>query len=555
MFYTEYRPQKFGDLIGLEHVVESITGALASGRPAHAYFFTGSRGVGKTSVARILAKALNCTDPQTKLSSATPSYVKFEPCLKCKSCTSIKEGNNLDLIEIDAASNRGIDDIRTLKDNINLSPTGAKNKIYIIDEVHMLTTEASNALLKTLEEPPSHAYFVLCTTNPEKVLTTIKSRCQQFQFTRPTIDEISNKLKLIAKDNKYEISDEQVKRIAIVAKGAYREAETILEQMMSGDKHILELLNEQESNYYELTSLLLGGQTADAIKFVYEVYQRGVSLENWTEKYVEYLRALILEKLQVKSVDNSFDLNNLEKQLAMDANLNELKVLVERFSLAIREFKDAVLPTLPLELAAIDVTKSMSQQEATKPSGTDGPIGSAKTEGKESPVTSKVESADKSPKVNPFESASKVRKEESADTSTVASTSTDKPASPEPSKSTKKSKTFDYKGLIEKIKPENHSIHLILSSCEFINFDGENLRVSAFYSFHKERLMTNKIRDIVEKIASEICGVKVVFWCDMSDKKPEGKRLTDKNVMTPEKSSGIENVFEEVFGDDLVTAS
>ena len=196
MFYTEYRPQKFADLIGADHIVLSITSALANSNAPHAYFFTGGRGIGKTTTARLLAKALTCTNPKL-LDHPT---VKFEPCGECKSCKMIQNANHLDVIEIDAASNRGIDDIRTLKENIALSPTLGSSKVYIIDEIHMLSNDASNALLKTLEEPPQHAYFVLCTTNPEKVLDTIKSRCIQIVFKRPQISDLVAKITKIATD-------------------------------------------------------------------------------------------------------------------------------------------------------------------------------------------------------------------------------------------------------------------------------------------------------------------------------------------------------------------
>src|SRR3990167_6064473 len=298
MFYTKYRPQKFSELIGLNHVVSSITGAIAGGNPPHAYFFSGSRGIGKTTTARLIAKALNCESPEINSSDL---IVKFEPCGKCSNCLAIQNGSHIDLIEIDAASNRGIDNIRELKDNVILSPSLGKSKIYIIDEVHMLTTEASNALLKTLEEPPAHAYFILCTTNPEKVLLTIKSRCQQFHLTRQTTENIVAKLVKIVKDSKKDMADESLKKIAIAAKGAYREAETLLEQIVSGDASEDKILASHNLNYFSFAKAVFAGSRAESIELIHEIYSGGENIEYFTEKFVEYLRSLLFSNLKVRS--------------------------------------------------------------------------------------------------------------------------------------------------------------------------------------------------------------------------------------------------------------
>lgn len=504
MFYTEYRPQKFVDLINAKYIVSTITSAMAKNKAPHAYFLTGSRGIGKTTTARLIAKALNCEKPLLKKDMKDPpDYLHFEPCGKCKSCKAVEAGNHLDVIEIDAASNRGIENIRQLKDNVNLSPSNGKRKIYIVDEVHMLTKEASNAFLKTLEEPPAHVYFIFCTTDPEKVLETIKSRCQQFQFTRPSIEDITQKLRLIAKDKKYTVADARLSEIAILAKGAYREAETLLEQLINGDQLVVDALDNQEFNFFGFTSLVLNKSTADAIKFTHNVYQRGVNIELWTEKFIEYIRSLIFEKLQITGVDNTFVVNEAEKKLLLETNLDHLKKVIERFNQAISEFKFAIIPTLPLEMAIIDLSINLP--------------------GKISAVTN-----------NPAPTKSPVPD--------------DKP--------TKKAKAVDfpYSKLIEEVKPKNHSIHLLLRSCEFVNFDGQTLNIIAFYSFHQERLMTNRLRAIVEEVASKLVGTDVVVRCRLSDKRPNAKRLTDRNVVSA-KETKLVSAFEKVFGDDVVNTS
>ena len=214
MFYTQYRPQRFSELVGLDKVAQAILSQLAKGAIPHALFFCGPRGTGKTTTARLVAKALNCAKPGKD----------NEPCGKCPSCKAVAAGRFLDLIEIDAASNRGIDDIRDLREKIKLLPTEAKYKVYIIDEVHMLTTEAFNALLKTLEEPPKHAVFILCTTDPQKVPATIKSRCQRFEFKRASVASVVQKLETIVADQQVAVAKEDLKLIAAASQGGFRDA-------------------------------------------------------------------------------------------------------------------------------------------------------------------------------------------------------------------------------------------------------------------------------------------------------------------------------------------
>jgi len=479
MFYTEYRPQKFNELIGADHIISAITGALAKGLPAHAYFFYGSRGIGKTTTARLLAKALNCENPTN-----SPS---FEPCGKCQSCLSIYNGNHLDLIEIDAASNRGIENIRDIKENVVLAPSMGKNKVYIIDEVHMLTTEASNALLKLLEEPPTHAYFILCTTNPEKVIDTIKSRCQQFQFKRPTINELKQKLLKIAKDKRFEITEDQIQKISKSAKGAYREAETLLEQLINGNSNVIGDMFETNSDYKYLGEMILNSDVASAIEHINKVYTDGNNLEVWTEKYISYLRGLLLAKVGVKNLSGEF--LDQDDGFMKKASLDLIQKMVKRFTQALFEFKTAIIPTLPLEMALIDLLIENIPDEK--------PVSSAPLE---IPVVSR---------------------------------------------------DFPYKKLIEAVKPHNHSIYLILYSCDVQSFDGKYLTLVAYYSFHKERVMSMKVKDIIQAEAEKLIGSPVVLKCELSDKKLDAKKLTDKNLKSVKEPMDIEEVFEKVFGDDM----
>ena len=222
VFARKWRPKDFDEVVGQDHITRTLKGAIVSNKLAHAYLFTGPQGVGKTSCARILAKALNCEKGPTD-----------KPCCVCSSCVEIAEGRSLDVIEIDGASNRGIDEIRTLRDNVKFSPLNGRSKIYIIDEVHMLTQEAFNALLKTLEEPPPYVKFVFATTQPQKVLPTILSRCQRFDFIRIPNLKIIDKLKEITRQEKLKVEEDVFLAIAKASEGSLRDAESILDQLIT----------------------------------------------------------------------------------------------------------------------------------------------------------------------------------------------------------------------------------------------------------------------------------------------------------------------------------
>ena len=226
VFARKWRPQTLDEVVGQEHITKTLKHSLENNKLAHAYLFVGPRGVGKTSCARILAKSLNCVKAPTA-----------HPCGKCSACMEITSGRSLDVIEIDGASNRGIDEIRTLRENVKFSPVSGEYKIYIIDEVHMLTQEAFNALLKTLEEPPEHVKFIFATTRPDKVLSTILSRCQRFEFNRIPTLKIIEKLEEIAKAEKISIDKEALFNIAKISEGSMRDAESVLDQLVSFSKN------------------------------------------------------------------------------------------------------------------------------------------------------------------------------------------------------------------------------------------------------------------------------------------------------------------------------
>jgi len=346
-FYLTYRPKRIKDL-DLAQVRESLTEILGAKEIPHAFLFSGPKGTGKTSGARILAKAVNClANPP-----AGGPPAGGEPCNKCDSCQLIDSGRSMDLIEIDAASNRGIDDIRELRDKIKLVPSQAKFKVYIIDEVHMLTNEAFNALLKTLEEPPRHAKFVLCTTEPKKLPGTIMSRCWQINFNKASREEIKRSLARVVKGEKLKISEEDLARIARVADGSFRDAVKILEQLAVGGKVISKKKVSQVLNRGFLTGnldewlvLVYSGEAIKALQWLDEAMNQGLNLSQFITQAVERLRQILLARLGVETeVEDIKAIEDLEK----------LKKLIWRLLQAGRELKGAVIESLPIELAVIE---------------------------------------------------------------------------------------------------------------------------------------------------------------------------------------------------------
>jgi DNA polymerase-3 subunit gamma/tau len=293
--YRKYRSQTFGDLVGQEAASRALQGAIISARVAHAYLFSGSRGTGKTSAARLLAKALNCTGRARD---------SAEPCNRCQSCTEMTAGAALDLIEIDAASNRGIDEIRDLREKVNLSPAMGPFKVYIIDEAHMLTEPAFNALLKTLEEPPAHVVFILCTTDAQKIPLTVIGRCQQFVFRRHSEEQIVGRLTHIAKTEKVQVDAEAMQLIARTAQGSMRDAVGLLDQLVPLASGPISLESARSllgiADPRLLDSLLddvLAGRAAEALAEVNRVYAAGAELRQVVRGLMESCRDRLVAAL------------------------------------------------------------------------------------------------------------------------------------------------------------------------------------------------------------------------------------------------------------------
>jgi len=291
--YQKYRPQTFGDITGQKHISETLQNALKLDLLSHAYLFCGPRGTGKTTSARILSKALNCLDFDKE---------SFEPCNKCSACEGINNTSILDVIEIDAASNRGIDEIRLLKENVGFAPTQVKNKVYIIDEVHMLTNEAFNALLKTLEEPPSNVYFILATTEAHKIPETIVSRCQKFNFERLSIADIVSRLDYICQQEKIKFDQDGLMQIAKVARGGMRDSISLLDQVQVlgevNQSSVREILGKSDSHTVtKMRDMILSSQIQEALTVLDEIYMSGSCLSEFAQDLILEIREQMYEEL------------------------------------------------------------------------------------------------------------------------------------------------------------------------------------------------------------------------------------------------------------------
>ena len=353
VYYRKWRPSRFSDLAGQEHVTSTLRQAIVQGRVSHSYLFCGPRGTGKTTTARVLAKAVNCANPQDG-----------DPCNECNPCISINEGRNLDIIELDAASNRGIDEIREIRDKVHFLPAESARKVYIIDEAHMLTVQASNAFLKTLEEPPRHVIFILCTTEAHNILPTIISRCQRYDFRRLPGQVIYDRLALISDSEAVAIEPDALRLVARSAGGSLRDAENILEQLVVSSSDTITINDVEEllglgrgDAYLNLVQKLLAADTPGALTVINEAVWEGADPRQMHRQTLELLRSALLVSWDAA---DTLDLP--------DDVLTSLRAAVQqadqaRILRAVRIWAEANLrydapASLPLEVAAAEIGRA-----------------------------------------------------------------------------------------------------------------------------------------------------------------------------------------------------
>jgi DNA polymerase-3 subunit gamma/tau len=552
VLYRKYRPLSFAEVVGQEHVVKTLKNAVKHGRVAHAYLFSGPRGIGKTTLARILAKTINCENQNDG-----------EPCNKCNICLNINQGKFLDLVEIDAATHTQVDKIRDLIDKINFSPSSGKYKVYIVDEVHMLSKGAFNALLKTLEEPPRHAVFILATTEIHKIPATIISRCQRFDFRRLRISEIKSRLREILKKEKVKAEDGILDFIAINSNGGLRDSESLLGQILSLKDNDITLREVQEilavtdiSVAVKMTELILDKKYSEAINYVNEITDDGYDLEQFTKSIIEYARKLMLIKISPE-IKESFSSEMTEDQIAeleiisQKASISQLVKIIRVFVQAKEEIKSSIIPQLPLELAIteINIGESALEEEA-------GNNYNSKIKEPIKKITEKVSQSVKQSSDFVKKSIGLEKEENSAE----------KKAGSE-----KVIENVEEKGkisvnlnvvkeewceILEEVKPLNHSLTAFLKTCQPVAIVGNEIIVSCKYSFHRDKLSKVENRGIVEKVIEEILKEKVFLkFITQDEAEKMGYKIEDINFTKKESKKGKDDLVDsalDMFGGKVV---
>jgi len=511
--YLKYRPQIIDEL-DLESVRSSLKKIVASKNLPHAFLFSGPKGTGKTSSARILAKVVNCEN----LSKDN------EPCNKCSQCLAINNSNHIDVIEMDAASNRGIDDIRALRESVLLSPSMGKKKIYIIDEAHMLTTEASNAFLKTLEEPPAHVVFILATTDPQKLPDTVRSRLTDVSFQKATNEEIYRQLGRVASGEKIKVSDELLNLIAENADGSFRDAVKILETLILEEKlDFLEaekIINKKSNNVFsKLVDLINQSQKNEALEEIKNLVNTGNSASDICDYLIISSQQSLLFRNKIKNYKKDF-FENISSQ--------KLVEFIDLLIFSKNQIPNSPIDEIPLEVAILKFIEVENDEEEKKPL-------EKKVEQKEkSEVSKSIEQ-----KLNQMTAKNKSPKEEKEIVFEKEENSSLDNGS--------------WKKICEGVREKSTTMDTILRSATPISFDGENLKLGLYYRFHKERLETIQSKSMVEEIASQVFGKNIRLECEIIQK--NGHVHTIKTTMTKNEQeltnttdNNIIDAAKEIFG-------
>lgn len=482
VLYQKYRPQNFSQIFGQNHIKTTLQNEILNNKVSHAYLFCGPRAVGKTTLARVLAKAVNCEERNPK---------DFEPCNKCSSCSSIINFSNLDVIEVDAASNTGVDNVR---DNIiSLSRVKSSNnkfKVFIIDEVHMLSLSAFNALLKTLEEPPQNVIFILCTTEIYKVPTTIISRCERFDFKRISFNDMVAKLEVIVKNEGLDVDREVLNLISLKSDGHLRDAESLLSQIIAISDKKIDLAsanlvipyNSIEENIFLLESL--GKKDIQsAIQTVNNLVDSGINLKNFLNDLIELLRKMILSKVS-DSLSSSLGLDLSEKleikisELNSNFSLNSLVQITEEFMGVLKNLSGSLIPQMLLELAIINIC----QPSANNIDNTNSSFTSTNSQ-------TPIRKAKETPPIN-----NNPKSQNNLDPII-----------------TKEELDKNWPEVITKLKPFNHSLSFVLQSCKIDSINGNKICLNFKYKFHKDRLDKPEIRSMVAQVLKDVFKADLII--------------------------------------------
>lgn len=533
VFYRKYRPQKFSDLVGQEEIAKTILAQLESGKVGQGYLFWGPRGTGKTSTARILAKAVNCEAYGKQETANKKQETKFgEPCDKCDNCLAIGNGSFIDLIEIDAASNRGIDEVRDLRDKVKLSPAIGRFKVYIIDEVHMLTPEAFNALLKTLEEPPKHVIFILATTDYSKLPATVVSRLMKFNFRRATKEGISTAVARVAKEEKIKIKPDAIDAIVEVSEGSFRDAISFLDQIsaIEGEINKEDVLSLARTGSWdrviEFIDLTASGNVKEAVLFVDELPVLGLDTVLFVRQAVTLLEKLLHIKIGVDANDIELQGMDTEAVLALSGKFSfgELQKLIRLLVVCEGEMKAYPLPQIPVVLAVckycedkVDVKEESNGQEKSEKN--------ADADNRSEMMPAKKE---EEKKTVPLVSEKKISKKEKGDTSF-------------------EEVEKNWKEFLNRVRVANAHVFALLRATRPASYDGEVVTLEVFYRFHKDKLEEPKILKLLDVKFEEIMGSKMRLKFVLAKKESLPTAAVERSDVVDSRSNDLEKIAQEIF--------
>ncbi len=533
----KWRPQNFSDVIGQEHITKTLINSIKNGKVAHAYIFAGPRGVGKTTTARILAKSLNCMNPKDA-----------EPCNECEMCLSFSNSQSLDVIEIDGASNRRIEEIRTLRDSVKYAPTRGKYKVYIIDEVHMLTTESFNALLKTLEEPPEHTIFIFATTDVHKVPLTILSRCQRFDFRRIELASTKSTLQKIADAEGIAIDDIALSLIAKKADGALRDAQTLFDQAIafSGNKIDSSVVNMMlnlidEELYFDISDAILNKIFNDAFEITRKLYENGWNFLDFMNGLIEHFRNIMTVVLRKDNKLIETAEIYKEKYLAYMSSFSEgdLIRILNFLNKSQYELKSAPNQKLKVEiilaqLIGLERTETLTHILSQVNSGNFSSSISTPSVISDSKVSysSSKENKTKLSQINNVEIALK---------SDVIIPEVEKFVSPIYSNPGDMTEIIaKWKIFIEQVKSEKIFLASVLTNTNLINFINNKLELTVEHTEDKEIIKENK--KYIDKKAKEVFGTKIELLVNHGNNTMESNQLSDSEQES-ELISAVKNVL------------